>query len=140
MENCGNPKFVEMNVWKRVQFYSCTRKALTYVESSYDRSIGLREIAAVVGMEATAFSKAFKRKTGMTLHGFIQAYRISQAAMAMEVSDYSVTEIAFRVGFNGLDVFDRTFKKIVGTTPSKYRLEILRNNSLITDAPRRVHS
>jgi AraC-like DNA-binding protein len=124
----GNPKFIRADVWKRAQYYSCTRKVLEYLEKeekSFDGSLGLREMAAIAGMERTAFSKAFKRKTGITLHEFIHAYRVSQAAMRMEASESSITDIAYTVGFDSLGTFERVFKKITGTTPRHYRLEVL---------------
>jgi AraC-like DNA-binding protein len=136
----GNPQFIEADVWKRAEYYSCTRKALEYIETSLDRPLRLGEIAAVACMERTAFSKSFRHKTGITFHEFVQAYRVSQAASRMEVSDCSITEVAFGVGFNSLDTFERVFKKIAGTTPSRYRLELLYAKGLIASQPNRSRS
>jgi len=91
-------------------------------------------------MERTTFSKAFKRKTGITFHEFVRAYRVSQAVSKMEQSDCSITEIAFSMGFNSLDTFERAFKKVTGTTPSQYRLEVLRTNGLMGGPPTRAAS
>jgi AraC-like DNA-binding protein len=127
----GKPVFVDTNVWKRVKYYSCTRKALEYLERSIDTRVDMKEMAAIACMERTAFSKAFRHKTGMTPYQFIRAYRISLAAAKMEISDDSITEIAFSVGFGSLDAFGRAFKRVVGITPSQYRRELLRRNGVI---------
>jgi AraC-like DNA-binding protein len=37
-------------------------------------------------------------------------------------TDHSVTDICLDVGFNSLGTFSRTFREIVGETPSGYRL------------------
>lgn len=127
----GKPVFVDTNVWKRVKYYSCTRKALEYLESSIDTRVDMKKMAAMACMERTAFSRAFRHKTGMTPHEFIRAYRISLAAAMMEISDDSITEIAFSVGFGSLDAFGRAFKRVVGITPSQYRRELLTRNGVI---------
>jgi AraC-like DNA-binding protein len=127
------PRFIEADVWKRANYYSCIRKALQYLASYYDNPICLSKVAAVACMEKTTFSRTFRQKTGVTLHTFIQAYRVSQAVIRMEASDCSITEIAFETGFNSLDTFERTFKKIAGITPSRYRLEIRRRNGLLVE-------
>jgi transcriptional regulator GlxA family with amidase domain len=127
------PRFIETDVWRRAKYYSCTRKALEHLEKSFDQPIGLREIAEIACMERTTFSKAFKHKTGVTFHEFIQQYRVSQAVAKMEASDCSITVIALSVGFSSLDRFEKVFKKIAGTTPSHYRIEILRKNGLMPD-------
>jgi AraC-like DNA-binding protein len=127
------PRFIQMDVWKRANYYSCTRKAVEYLERSFDKPLGLMKMAEIACMEKTTFSKAFSHKTGMTLHEFIQAYRVSQAALKMERSDYSITEIAFSTGFNSLDTFARAFRKFAEVTPSHYRLEVRRRNGLMAN-------
>jgi transcriptional regulator GlxA family with amidase domain len=134
------PRFIEMDVWKRAHYYSCTRKAVECLKRRFDKPIGLLELAEVACMEKTTFSKAFRQKTGITLHEFIQAYRVSQAASKMETSDYSITEIAFSTGFGSLDTFGRVFKKVARSTPSQYRLEIRRRNGLMPELPIKVAS
>jgi AraC-like DNA-binding protein len=129
------PRFIEAAVWKRANYYSCIQKTLQYLAGSYNNPIRLSKVAAVACMEKTTFSRTFRQKTGITLHTFIQAYRISQAVNRMEASDCSITEIAFETGFNSLDTFERTFKKIAGITPSQYRLEIRRRNGLLAEMP-----
>jgi AraC-like DNA-binding protein len=129
------PRFIEDDVWRRVQYYSCTRKVLRHLEQVVDRPIGLREMAAIACMEKTTFSKAFKRKTGITLHEFVRAYRISQAVTKMEQSDYSITEITFSIGYSSLDTFERSFKAVTGITPTAYRSAVRRRNGLTPDPP-----
>ena len=125
------PRFIALDVWKRAHYYSCSRKTLEYLERSLDRHATLEDIAASVCMDRTAFSRAFKRNTGMTVHAFVQAYRVSKAVARLEVSDCSITEIAFDVGFNSLGTFERAFKKVAGTTPTRHRSELRQRNGLV---------
>ena len=129
------PQFISLEVWKRAQYYSCTQKVVEYIAKHFDAPLCLDDMAKVACMERTTFSRAFRRRTGITFHEFVQAYRISQAATKMQASDYSITEIAFSVGFSSLDTFARVFRKVAGTIPSHYRIELLRNSGLLTNAP-----
>jgi AraC-like DNA-binding protein len=127
------PSFIDDDVWKRAHYYSSTRKAVEHLKLSFDRHTGLDELADIAAMERTTFSKTFRQRTGMALHRFVQAYRVSHAVLKMEMSDYSITEIAFSTGFVSLDTFARTFKNITGSTPSKYRLALrIRNRLTVT--------
>jgi len=126
----GSPKFIGADVWRRAHYYLSIRKTVQYLERSFGESIGLTQMAMTAGMEKTAFSRAFKHKTGVTVHEFIQAYRVSEAATRMEISDCSITDVAFSVGFSNLDTFERAFKRIAWDYPRNYRLEVLRTNCL----------
>ena len=47
--------------------------------------------------------------------------RIEEACLQLAATDDSITEIAYRNGFNDLSYFIRTFKKYKGMTPGKYK-------------------
>ena len=131
MDTTSHPAFIPLQAWKRAFYFSCTRRAVEYLQEHFDSHLNLAILAEVACMERTAFSKSFKRKTGTSFRQFLQAYRISQATEIMNRSDYSITEIAYAVGFGTLSTFERAFRKTVGTTPSQYRAEVMRNNGLL---------
>jgi AraC-like DNA-binding protein len=126
MQAWQRPIFIDASVWRRILYYSGIRRAVKYLSDHLDEAVDLRTIADVACMERTAFSKAFKRRIGLTLHEFIRAYRISEAALRMETSDASVTEIALQVGYSSPASFDKAFKEVSGTTPLRYRTKLLR--------------
>ena len=51
---------------------------------------------------------------------YLNYYRIEQATYQLLQSDATVTEIAYRCGFNDLSYFIRAFKKYKGITPGRY--------------------
>lgn len=120
-------RFIKVEVWKKATYFTSTRKAVEYVSIHFGERIELQKIATVACMEKTAFSKSFKRKTGITFREFLQNYRISQAVLQIEASDESITNVALSVGFGSLATFERVFRRIVGCTPSAYRTLFLRN-------------
>lgn len=72
-------------------------------------------------MEKTAFSKYFKKSTGVTYMQFLRTLRIEKAMEIILTSDVAVTEVSEEVGFGSLYTFERTLKAIVGFTPREYR-------------------
>jgi AraC-like DNA-binding protein len=65
--------------------------------------------------------RVFKAYTGKTVVGYLVERRIQAAIWRLRESDEKVISIALACGFNDLAYFNRTFKRIVGATPSDYR-------------------
>ena len=59
----------------------------------------------------------------MELLIYISDVRIREAKKLLVTSKLNITQIAQAVGFDGSSQFSRTFKKIAGTSPLKYRGE-----------------
>jgi len=116
---------IRPDVLQRIRYFSTIRKAVAYLEEHLSERVTLRDVAAVACLEATAFSKSFKARTGVTFRDFVQALRVTRAIEMMARSDYSVTAIAFAVGFNNLVTFERTFRRVMGMPPSAYRNTVL---------------
>jgi AraC-like DNA-binding protein len=51
----------------------------------------------------------------------LNALRIGETCRSLQETDDSVTDIAFRVGFNNLSNFNRRFRKLKGMSPREFR-------------------
>lgn len=60
----------------------------------------------------------------MTFLEYVTRYRIEKARILLRNTGLSVMEIGFLVGYENFSYFIRTFKRIVGITPAKYRAEV----------------
>lgn len=125
------PKLIPVAIWNRATYSVRIRAIIEFLREHLDEPFVLRKMAQVACMEKTSLSRMFKRKTGVTLREFLHVYRISRAVELMQLSDSSVTQIAFEVGFNSVGTFERAFRKTLGVTPSAYRTEILRRRELL---------
>jgi AraC-like DNA-binding protein len=61
-----------------------------------------------------------KNLTSLAGNEFIRSIRLQQALVFMETTQYNVSEIAYKVGFNDPAYFTRVFKKQFGQSPSYY--------------------
>jgi AraC-like DNA-binding protein len=78
-------------------------------------------VAGLIGMNESAFSHYFKKRTLKSYTGFINELRLNYAANQLIQTGKNVAEIAYGSGFNNLSNFNRIFKKWKGMTPVQWR-------------------
>ena len=81
----------------------------------------MNEVAEAVGLEPSAFSRAFKRLTGMNFSDYSRSVRVWRARTMLAEWDIAITDVCFEAGFNNLSNFNRYFKMETGLTPRAYR-------------------
>ncbi|QDC37549.1 helix-turn-helix transcriptional regulator [Sphingobium fuliginis ATCC 27551] len=93
-----------------------------FIFANQHRAIGLDELADVVDLSRSHFSRAFKATTGVGPYRFVSDWRVRRAQeMLRAVPDQSVESIAQAVGFASAGAFRRVFQQFAGTTPKQYR-------------------
>lgn len=97
------------------------KNVLTYIRDNFERTVTLKELAAVAGMNPKYFCRAFAGMTGKTPIEYLNYYRVEQAGEQLILSDDSVTEIALSCGFNDMSYFSKTFSRLKGIPPTDYR-------------------
>jgi len=88
-----------------------------------DRDFYIESIADQLNRSSTYICHIYKQQTGATILDRIVEARMSKAREYLQDSDFSVAEIAERVGFSSSSYFFKVFKKVHGATPSSYRLQ-----------------
>lgn len=96
-------------------------KTLQYINAHLDHEISVHQLAEMVNLSSSHFSRIFKNSTGKTLTQFINECRLEQARQYLLNTDKSVTEICYDAGFSNPSYFGKLFKDTFGSTPTKYR-------------------
>lgn len=91
------------------------------VERCTDPDLNVSSLGRHFGMKPTYLSQLFKEQTGQSLLDAINGARIALAKELMAGERLTVGEAAEKSGFNDVGTFIRTFKKIEGITPGKYK-------------------
>lgn len=81
----------------------------------------LGDAAAHVGLSAFHFLRVFRGVFGVTPHQYLVQARVERAAARLLDSEVPVTELAFEVGFGDLSNFVRTFHRLIGVPPGRFR-------------------
>ena len=96
-------------------------RAKQFIALNQGNAICLATVAKAVNTSTFYFCKLFKRATGLTFTDYLARVRIEKAKALLLDPNRRVSEIAYEVDFQSLTHFNRTFKKIVGHSPSSYR-------------------
>lgn len=102
-------------------------KVKDYISVHYAENLRLEDMAAMVGMAPSAFSRFFKQHTTRTLVDYIIDVRLGNAARMLVDTSTSISEICYACGFNNLSNFNRLFKARRGYTPRDFRALFTKN-------------
>ena len=78
-------------------------------------------MAELVGFSPTYVSKIFKDNLKKKYVDYLSEKRIEKARTYLKETNFSIKEVGFKVGFNNIQSFLRTFKKNEGMTPKQFR-------------------
>jgi AraC-like DNA-binding protein len=96
-------------------------RARDAMDRDYARPLDVAALARMVHVSHAHFIRTFKTTFGETPHRYLQRRRVERAMFLLRQTDRSVTEISLDVGFLSLGTFSRTFREIVGETPTRFR-------------------
>jgi AraC-like DNA-binding protein len=106
-------------------------KALAFINQNLTEDFGEVDLAATAEMTPAAFSRSFRRHTGMGVVEYVNRLRINLACqLLMNDAEMSVTDICFATGFNNLSNFNRQFLRRKGMPPSRFRA-LLKDNRAV---------
>ncbi|MGB3536365.1 MAG: AraC family transcriptional regulator [Microcoleaceae cyanobacterium] len=100
-----------------------------FIELNYHQSIKLKEVAQAVGYSSAYLTDLVRRLTGKTVNNWIIERRITEARRLLLETEYSVEQIAFKIGYQNLNHFYAQFRKYHKNTPRSWRKGQQRNCS-----------
>lgn len=97
------------------------QKATHYIEQNLESDLSVRTISKNVNISKSVLYKKFHSLFNCTVAEFINMRRVEKAAELLLKTGMTTEEISQRAGFSSSSYFSRTFKRIKGITPLKYR-------------------
>ena len=94
-----------------------------YMFNYYNQPITLEKMAKIACMSPTYFSKKFKSVTGFGFREYLNHIRIKIATDLLMETQYSIAEVAAYCGYHDSNYFGDVFRRIIGSSPNKYRKE-----------------
>lgn len=91
-----------------------------YIEANFHQKIDISTVAEKANLTKPSFCRYFKRQTLMTFTEFVNQYRIERAKHLL-LQGKNVNETCYAIGFENFSYFSILFKKVAGTSPSKFK-------------------
>ncbi len=97
-----------------------------YLQEHYHEDIALQEVAGHFHYSDAYFCKIFKQCFDKSFIIYLSEFRVEKAKELLADISVNVKDISQRVGYRDSNYFAKVFKRIVGVTPSEYRLALLK--------------
>jgi len=95
---------------------------LDYIEDRLGEPMTLRDLAALSGVSARHFERAFRQSTGSSPHAYVIERRIRTARdLLIHQPELSIEHIGLRLGFSSSSHFSSAFRRRIGVTPTAFR-------------------
>lgn len=99
------------------------KRVLDYIGDNLESNISLSDLAAIAGMSPHYFCELFKQSVGCPPHNYVLVQRIERAKQLLRSPRCTIIEAGLDVGFQNPSHFARMFRKLEGTTPSRFRAD-----------------
>ena len=99
--------------------------ALRFINDNLSKDIRLEDVARASQLSVRSLSRLF-HDMGIRYNNYLNYQRITRAVELLEDGDMNVGHIAFETGFSSPANFNRTFKQVMGITPT----ELVKKNYL----------
>ncbi len=113
-------KRATLKVYGRAMPRYLLRRAIDFIHAGLGNNVSLSGISASVDMSPYHFCRLFKQSTGLSPVQYVRRERIRRAQQLIAERRLSLVEIADELGFSDQSHFTRTFRSVLGMTPSQY--------------------
>lgn len=105
------------------------KRTLHYIDTHYQEEISLKTISLVLNTNTAYLGRIFKAEIGRSFSSYLNLLRIEKSKALLLQTNYTVSEIAIKTGYNSTNYYVNTFKKITGYFPLQYRSTHNRNTT-----------
>jgi two-component system response regulator YesN len=96
-------------------------KAQKFILNNLHKKISLAEVADHLHLNASYFSRLFKKETNENFVEYVMRLKMDRAKDLLDQSDKTIEEVSDLLGFESKSYFIKTFKNYAGMAPFEYR-------------------
>ncbi|WP_211748022.1 AraC family transcriptional regulator [Paenibacillus sp. Marseille-Q4541] len=101
---------------------SALQQTKDYIDQHYNESLTLDRLCRMAGLSLKYYSELFKKQYAVSVTEYIAKVRMEHAKRLMMDPELKMREIAHLVGYPDEFYFSRKFKKMMGISPSAYKM------------------
>ena len=106
-------------------YSTLVRKVLVHIDTDLAADLSLSAQAELLNVNPSYLSTVFKKETGHTLTEYVTGKRIEHAVFLLNSTNMQIQTIAQYCGIPDICYFTKTFKKLIGKSPTEYKNSIL---------------
>jgi AraC family transcriptional regulator len=99
------------------------RRATELLRENLDGTIRLADVAQACELSVSHFARSFKASFRVTCHRWLTERRIERTQELLAATDTPLVDVATQAGFADQAAFTRTFSRLVGLSPGRWRRE-----------------
>lgn len=96
---------------------------LNHLHEHYTEAIRMDEIATLSNLSLRTIERLFKKETGMTLAKYQQLLRIIKSLELLSTKQFTISQIAYKVGYQSVQAFTNSFYAVMKYRPSAFMLD-----------------
>ncbi len=94
---------------------------LSYINDNFhNNTLSLDEVATACNISQRRVSNTIIEQFNCNFKTYVNLIRINEAKRLLKESDLHISEVAYKVGFNSPNHFNRVFKTVTGENPTYY--------------------
>ena len=102
-------------------------RILQYIGDNLHDPLTIAEICHKFSMSRSSLQILFKENLNQTPKKYISELKLERSCQLLREGRYTVSEIAFMLGFNSIHYFSRAFTKKYNMAPSDYSKQLFKN-------------
>ena len=110
-----------MKIETNNEYNKAINQSVDYINEHLNESIDLKKIAGIANVSEFHFHRIFKAYIGESVGTYISRLRLENAAQKLQITDFTLTEIAEKTGYQSQYSLSKAFKKHFGLTPSAFK-------------------
>jgi transcriptional regulator GlxA family with amidase domain len=96
-------------------------KTVELIRVNLHKSFSINQLAEQLHVSYRTLIRRFQASLGVNIKTYIQNQRIESAKKLFELTQLSVDQIVYKVGYNDVSAFRKLFKKTTNMTPQNYK-------------------
>lgn len=102
-------------------------KAKNYIIQHLDKTPTVKQLSQETGMNTNKLQKGFNMLFGKSIRQFTISFKMHSALSMLDSGDYTISQVAYHIGYTNKGHFSQLFKKEFGLLPSEYISRIPRS-------------
>ncbi|GIP38003.1 hypothetical protein J31TS4_12830 [Paenibacillus sp. J31TS4] len=113
--------FLEETRTRHNAYSDIVQQAIRFMTSHYAEPLSISDIAASLNISHSHLSRVFKAEVGKSPLDYLTETRLNESKRLLMDKSLPLKEIGMQVGYQDVQTFIRSFKKLEGTTPGEFR-------------------